>query len=70
MFYKTSRNEVLDSICLKVYGKHTGMDVVSYILSINKGLASFGPKLPENILINMPEIEDSSDQDKEIVRLW
>jgi len=65
--YITTAGDTADSIAFKVYGKVTD-DVLNAVLEANKGLADYGPVLPENIAVTLPDITEPTKQAG--ARLW
>lgn len=65
--YRTSDGETADYIAWKHYQTQSGR-VVEQLLDANPGLADYGPTLPANILITLPEID--LETAAEVVRLW
>ena len=64
--YVTRDGDVLDDICLRVYGEQKPGQVEA-VLAANPGLADRGVLLPSGVLIILPALEA---QGEVTVRLW
>ncbi|MBF0195465.1 MAG: tail protein X [Magnetococcales bacterium] len=64
--YRTKDDDMLDMICSNHYDHKLGVTETVYIA--NPGLAEYGAKLPNGLLINLPEIEVVNIDTT--VRLW
>jgi phage tail protein X len=64
--YRTKTGDVLDDICYRHYGKSSA---VIHVLAANPGLAEQTEKLPANIIIELPTIEQAAETIS-TVRLW
>lgn len=67
MQYRTKDGDVLDLICLRVYGDAS--PGVEAVLTLNPGLAAVGPILPAGIVIELPPARDTAAQ-VQTIRLW
>lgn len=65
--YKTRDGDSVDEICWKHYdGQQSG--AVEAVYEANPGLTKHGPKLPANIIIELPDLAREDLQ--QVVRLW
>jgi phage tail protein X len=53
--YQTSQNDTVDLIAWKYYGQVT-TDILNLVLQANEGLAGYGPLLPPNIMVTLPDL--------------
>ena len=65
--YKTAEGDTLDYICWQFYGQQSG--AVERVLLANPGLADFGPVIPANTAITLPELPAPATEVQPI-RLW
>ena len=69
MQVRTQQNDTLDPICWRYLGTTAG--VVEAALALNPGLASYGPILPQGIIIELPDPETVTGMNiTETVQLW
>lgn len=69
MQVRTQQNDTLDLICWRHLGTTAG--VVEAALALNPGLASYGPILPQGIIIELPDPETVTGMNiTETVQLW
>lgn len=69
MQVRTQQNDTLDLICWRYLGTTAG--VVEATLALNPGLASYGPILPQGIIIELPDPETVTGMNiTETVQLW
>ena len=66
MQYRTRAGDRLDLICQKHYQRQAG--VVEAVLQANPGLAARGPILPEDWLLELPDLPEAARPPT--VRLW
>lgn len=52
--YTTRENDVLDEIVWRYYGRQDN-GLVESVLEANRGLADYGPQLPPEITITLPD---------------
>ncbi len=64
--YRTRQHDELDWVCWKHYGTQTG--TVEAVLEANPGLAGYGPLLPANLVIVMPDFTPPATV--QTVKLW
>ena len=64
--YRTIEGDVLDAICFRHYGRQAG--AVEAVLQANPGLAEYGPVLPADVTIELPEL--TTEEPADTVRLW
>lgn len=64
--YRTHAGDMLDWICYQRYGSRR--DAVDAVLDANPGLAQYGPVLPANIMITLPQLDAAADVEQ--VNLW
>ncbi|MFD2178511.1 tail protein X [Veronia pacifica] len=64
--YLTLAGDMLDAICHAAYGPRPG--ALEAVLADNPGLAAYGPVLPTNVTVSLPELgpAESSSQ----INLW
>lgn len=65
--YITRNGESVDYIAAKYYGSTSNL-VVETVLAANPGLADYGPLLPSNIEITLPDLPKPAQSDG--VHLW
>ena len=65
--YITRENDMLDRVAWKHYGS-TENSVVESVLLANPNLADYGPILPENLTIILPDIP--TPEKRPGIRLW
>ncbi len=65
--YITKDGDMLDLICLEVYGRSKG--VTEHVLNHNARLADLGPVFSSGIEIVMPDLPQASENDTRI-KLW
>lgn len=65
--YLTKAGDTLDEIAYRYYG-HTNNKVVEHILEVNFGISHHGVFLPAGVLIELPEVRQSTETRK--VKLW
>jgi phage tail protein X len=67
--YVTQQNDVVDAIAKRAYGsEHNG--ATEAILEANRGLADYGPLLPPNLTINLPDRPAPAARIIPTVDLW
>jgi len=66
MQYRTKTDDVLDDICYRYYGNSSA---IIDVLNANPQLAEQPEKLPANLIINLPTINQTSTTTN-TVRLW
>lgn len=64
--YRTREDDVLDWVCWRHYGRQKG--TVELVLDANPGLAAYGPRLPGNLVIEMPDLP--TPDVTPVVKLW
>lgn len=66
--YMTSEGDTLDFICWKFYdGQQSG--AVEAVLAANQSLSKYGPELPANLMIVLPDLPKPT-REQQPVRLW
>ena len=65
--YLTKAGDMLDEIAYLYYG-NTNNKVVERILEVNFGLSQYDALLPAGVLIELPEVQQSTETRK--VKLW
>lgn len=65
--YRTAQGDTLDYICWKHYRQLKG--TVEVVLKANPGLADLGAVIPENTLIQLPDMPKPASEVQPI-RLW
>lgn len=65
--YLTKDGDTLDEIAYRYYG-NTNNKVVENIIEENFGITNLAPILPAGILIELPEVKQSTEKRK--VKLW
>lgn len=65
-WYETTEGDVLDEIVQRLYGQTDG--ALERVLAENPRLARSGLKLPQGILIRLPDLPPATP--KPVVRLW
>jgi len=65
--YLTKAGDTLDEIAYRYYG-NTNNKVVERILEVNFGISQYEALLPAGVLIELPEVQQSSETRK--VKLW
>jgi phage tail protein X len=65
--YYSRQGDMLDEICWRHYGQQSG--AVEAVLLANHGLADYGPVIPTNTRIVLPQLSSPEAQD-EPIRLW
>ena len=65
--YLTKAGDTLDEIAYRYYG-HTNNKVVERILEVNFGISQYEALLPAGVLIELPEVKQSTETRK--VKLW
>lgn len=50
--YRAKAGDVLDDVCRRHYGRN---DMLTAVLTANKGLAAIGPVMPAGLLITLPD---------------
>ena len=69
MQVRTGQNDTLDLLDWRYLGITAG--VVEAALQLNPGLASYGPILPQGILVTLPDATTVSQTDTtETIQLW
>lgn len=64
---RANQNDTVDAICWRRYGRTAG--VTEIVLEANPGLADVGIFLPTGYPVQLPEIEEQSEQ-AGTVNLW
>ena len=54
--YRTRDGDMADEIAFKQYGTTDG-GVVEKLMAANPGLSKLGPRLPQGIIITLPDID-------------
>jgi phage tail protein X len=67
--YTTRQNDMVDAIAAWAYGSEHG-GTTEAILQANDGLADYGPLLPENLVITLPDIALPAPASLSSVSLW
>ncbi len=67
--YTTRQNDMVDAIAAWAYGTEHG-GTTEAILNANDGLADYGPLLPENLIITLPDIAPPTPAVIPSVSLW
>lgn len=65
--YSTKDGDTLDEIAYRYYGNTNNL-VVENIIEANFNITNYGPILPAGVLIELPEVEQSTEKQK--VKLW
>lgn len=65
--YLTKAGDTLDEITYRYYG-NTNNKVVERILDVNFGISQYEALLPAGVLIELPEVKQSTETRK--VKLW
>ncbi|MEG2432907.1 MAG: tail protein X [Acinetobacter sp.] len=65
--YLTKTGDTLDEIAYRYYG-NTNNKVVERILEVNFGISQYEALLPAGVLIELPEVQQSTETRK--VKLW
>ena len=65
--YLTKAGDTLDEIAYRYYG-NTNNKVVEGILEVNFGISQYEALLPAGVLIELPEVQQSTETRK--VKLW
>ena len=65
--YLTKAGDTLDEIAYRYYG-NTNNKVVERILKVNFGISQYEALLPAGVLIELPEVQQSTETRK--VKLW
>lgn len=65
--YLTKAGDTLDEIAYQYYG-NTNNKVVERILEVNFGISQYEALLPAGVLIELPEVKQSTETRK--VKLW
>ncbi|WEI04098.1 tail protein X [Acinetobacter johnsonii] len=65
--YLTKAGDTLDEIAYRYYG-NTNNKVVEHILEVNFGISQYEALLPAGVLIELPEVKQSTETRK--VKLW
>ena len=65
--YLTKVGDTLDEIAYRYYG-NTNNKVVERILKVNFGISQYEALLPAGVLIELPEVQQSTETRK--VKLW
>jgi len=65
--YLTKAGDTLDEIAYRYYG-NTNNKVVERILEVNFGISKYEALLPADVLIELPEVQQSTETRK--VKLW
>lgn len=65
--YLTKTGDTLDEIAYRYYG-NTNNKVVERILEVNFGISQYEALLPAGVLIELPEVQQSTEKRK--VKLW
>jgi len=65
--YRTKQGDMVDAICHAFYGTTAG--ITEEVLRLNDELSSHPPVLPAGLLIELPDVEISSEQ-QNVIRLW
>lgn len=68
MQYRTKAGDLLDAICLAHYGAAAVSPET--VLAANPGLAVKGPLLPAGLVIELPEIAETTAATDGAIRLW
>lgn len=66
MKYRTKPGDMLDAICHAYYDGRAG--ATELVLEANPGLANLGPVIPENTVIELPELPETEDESA--IVLW
>lgn len=67
--YVTKQDDMVDAIAAATYGsEHNG--TAEAILNANPGLAAYGPKLPANLSITLPDLPAPGPRQIATVDLW
>ena len=66
--YETVEGDMLDEICARHYLEVSLDQAIDVVLASNKGLAAYGPVLPDRLSIALPEID--SVEVKSTIQLW
>ena len=67
MEYLTRQNDLLDDVVFRYYGD-TDRRIVEDVLEANRGLADYGPELPDGLTITLPERAPAAAET--LTRLW
>ncbi len=66
--YTTKQGDFLDLICFKFYGNERGTTEI--VLRSNPHLLDYPSCLPENLEIELPEINEEAEATDEVITLW
>lgn len=66
--YQTSAGDTVDLIAWKQYGTVTS-DILNAVLQANHGLADYGPVLPANVMVTLPDIQQPATNTPSL-KLW
>lgn len=69
MDYLTKQNDMLDDVVHRYYGG-TDNDAVERVLEANRGLADYGPLLPEGVIITLPDAPAATSSAPKLQTLW
>jgi phage tail protein X len=64
---RAQQGDTVDALCWRHYGRTAG--VTEAVLEANRGLADYGPTLPQGLVVHMPEAQASVPQ-RQMVNLW
>jgi phage tail protein X len=66
--YITREEDMLDAIAARFYGYEHG--TTEAILAANHGLADLPPRLPTNLVIELPDLPPAPLEPRRTVNLW